>query len=335
MRKLLIFIHIFISIVILSSCNNDVEIFIEGEEATVVYGYIDCDADTNYLKITKSFVGDATQLAPQYSASNYDYKLDVRLVGKFAKSPGHVTEVVLDTTSVYKPYDPDGLFYSGRNQVLYYTTEKFLENEEYQLIIKRNDGVVVTSRIVTISGSTIRRPIYNISFESDYSNQIQWSTNIPLDLAAYYEVIGYFHYKEIESEGSTDTVRHTMKWFMGAGTGEELYNSADKRLFINYTPSSFYSNLASTDNMTGEQSDYIQRFAEGFEIIITATGDELYNYILIQNSGSAIIDTPEYTNIENGVGIFSSRSVCSKLFPLNEQTINTLVKEWGFVKVYK
>ena len=163
MRKLLIFIHIFISIVILNSCNNDVEIFIEGEEATVVYGYIDCDADTNYLKITKSFVGDATQLAPQYSASNYDYKLDVRLVGKFAKSPGHVTEVVLDTTSVYKPYDPDGLFYSGRNQVLYYTTEKFLENEEYQLIIKRNDGVVVTSRIVTISGSTIRRPIYNIS----------------------------------------------------------------------------------------------------------------------------------------------------------------------------
>ena len=86
--------------------------------------------------------------------------------------------------------------------------------------------------------------------------------------------------------------------------------------------------------MTNSPS-YVQRFVEDFEIVITATGEELYDYFLIQNSNGAIQDTPEYTNIENGVGIFSSRSVCSKLFPLNEQTINTLVKEWGFVKVYK
>lgn len=321
-------------LLLMSSCDNNVKIFIEGEETTVVYGYIDCEADTNYIKITKSFVGDATELAPQYSASNYDYKLNVKLAGKFAKSPNHVTEVILDTTSVFKPYDPEGLFYSGRDQVLYYTTEKFLENEKYQLVIEKKDGTTVSSEIETISGSTLKRPNLNINFESNYTNQIQWATNVPLDLAAYYEVVGYFHYKEISHEGSTDTIRHTMRWFMGSGTGEDLYNSADKRLFVNYTPSTFYTHLAATDNIANNPSDYVQRFAEGFEIVITATGDELYNYILIQNSGSAIIDTPEYTNIENGIGIFSSRSVCSKTLPLNEQTINTLVKDWGFVRIY-
>lgn len=334
MRKRIIFPLISLIILLMSSCKNEVDIFLEGNETTAVYGYIDCGADTNYLKITKSFIGNATELAPQYSASNYDYKLDVKLVGKFAKSPGHVTSIILDTTSVFKPYDPDGLFYSGRDQVLYYTTEKFLENEKYQLIITRKDGETITSEIETISGFTLRRPMNNISFESDYSNQIQWSTNIPLDLAAYYEVVGYFHYKEINAEGSTDTIRHTMKWFMGSGTGEELYNSADKRLFVNYTPSTFYTKLLATDNIANNQSDYVQRFSEGFEIVITATGDELYNYILIQNSGSAIIDTPEYTNIENGIGIFSSRSVYSKTLPLNDQTLNTLIKDWKFVRIY-
>lgn len=334
MNKHAIFSLITLIILLMSSCKNDVDIFLEGEETTAVYGYIDCGADTNYLKITKSFIGNATELAPQYSASNYDYKLDVRLVGKFAKSPNYITEVILDTTSVFKPYDPEGLFYSGRDQTLYYTTEKFLENEKYQLIIKRKDGVTVTSEVETISGSTLKRPTLNINFESDYSNQIQWATNIPLDLAAYYEVVGYFHYKEINTEGSTDTVRHTMKWFFGSGTGEELYNSADKKLFISYKPSSFYTQLASTNNIANNHSDYVQRFSEGFEIVITATGDELYNYILIQNSNSAIIDTPEYTNIKNGIGIFSSRSVYSKTLPLNEQTLNTLIEDWNFVRVY-
>lgn len=335
MNRPAIFLLISLISMIMTSCKNDVDIFLEGEETTVVYGYIDCEADTNYLKITKSFVGNATELAPQYSASNYDYKLDVRLVGKFAKSSGQIREVILDTTSVFKPYDPEGLFYSGRDQVLYYTTEKFLENEKYRLIISREDGEKITSEIETISGSKLRRPLNNISFESDYTNQIQWSTNIPLDFAAYYEVIGYFHYKEISSEGSTDTAKHTMKWFLGAGTGEELYNSVDKRLSINYTPSTFYTKLAATDNIANNQSDYIQRFSEGFEIVITATGNELYNYILIQQSGSAIIDTPEYTNIENGIGIFSSRSVYSETVPLNELTLNTLIKDWNFVRVYQ
>lgn len=333
MNKHIIFLLVTLTFLSTTSCDNNFNIFLEGEETTIVYGYIDCDVDTNYLKITKSFVGDATELAPQYSASNYDYKLDIKISGKFAKNPNIVTEIILDTTSVFKPYDPEGLFYSGRNQVLYYTTEKFLENEEYELIIKRKDGENITSVIKTISGSKLTRPVYNISFESNYTNQIQWASNNIFDLAAYYEVVGYFHYKEC-IEGSTDTTKHTIKWFMGSGTGEDLYNSADRRLFVNYTPSTFYTKLAASDNIANNHSDYVQRFSEGFEIIITATGTELYNYILIQNSGSAIIDTPEYTNIENGMGIFSSRSTYSKTIPLSEQTLNTLIKDWKFVRIY-
>ena len=335
MRKLILSTLIILSIIILNSCDNTVDIFTDGEEVTAVYGYLDVDADTNYVKITKSFTGNAVDLAPDYSASNYDYKLDVKLIGKFATSPNVVKTVMLDTTSVFKPYDPDGLFYSGVNQVLYYTTEKLLENQEYQLIITRKDGEVVKSKVKTICGCTIKKPYLNISFESPMTNRIEWRSNTFNQLAAYYEVIGYFHYKQIDP-GQTDTTYHKMRWHFGSGTGESMYNSSTMNMFANYTPTTFYTKLAADANINNNTEYYTRRFVDCFEIVITSTGDELYNYILIQNSGSAIMDTPEYTNIENGVGIFSSRSVCRKKVEVNGHSINTLIREhpeWRFEEV--
>ena len=325
-----------LSMMVFSSCETDVDIYTDGDETTIVYGYLDVDADTNFLKITKSFVGNALELAPDYSASNYDYKLDVQLKGKFADSPNTVSIAVFDTVSVYKPYDPNTIFYSGRNQVLYYTTRKLKENEEYQLTVKRNDGVELTSKVKTISGSSIKKPYNNISFESPVTNRIEWRPNTVGELAAYYEVIGYFHYKQFLQNG-TDTTRHTMKWVMGSGTGEQLWSSADKWLSINYTPNDFYKRLQADDNIVNNSPDFVRRIVEGFEVVVTSTGEELYNYILIQNSGSAIQDTPEYTNIENGMGILSSRSVCRKMVTVNDITINTLERDypqWGFFRVY-
>ncbi len=322
--------------VFLYSCETDVDIYTEGDETTIVYGYLDADVDTNYIKITKSFVGNALDLAPDYNASNYDYKLLVKLTGKFASNPNMVMTEIMDTTSVFKPYDPDGIFYSGRNQVLYYTTKKLLENEKYQLEIVRNDGEVIKSEVETICGSTLRTPMYNINFESQSPKQIRWVPNTFNEKAAYYEVVGYFHYRQLNNIGE-DTVKYSMKWVMGSGTGDDLWNSSDRQLYVNYTPCSFYDRLKSNDNIINNSPSFVQRFVDGFEIVITATGEELYNYILIQNSSSAIQDTPEYTNVENGMGILSSRSIGRRMVDVSDISINTLIREypeWGFKKLY-
>lgn len=326
---------ILLSLVIFNSCKTDVDIYTEGNETTIVYGYFDADADTNYLKITKSFLGNAIELAPDYSASNYDYKLDVKIIGKFADMPNVVSTEILDTTSIYKPYDPDGIFYSGRNQVLYFTTRKFKENENYQLVIERNDGEVITSNVRTISGSNIRTPMYTISFESSSTNYIKWTPKDINERAAFYEVTGYFHYKQL-NPGETDTISYTIEWPMGSGTGDDLWNSGKREMSISYTPNSFYNRLSSDKNIMYNSPSYVQRFVEDFEIVITATGEELYDYFLIQNSNGAIQDTPEYTNIENGMGILSSRSEASRTIEVAVHTINTLISdypEWGFKKL--
>lgn len=319
----------------LNSCETDVNIFEEGKETTVVYGYLDVDADTNYIKITKSFIGNAVDNAPIYSNSNYDYKLDVQLIGKFADMPNIVTSTVLDTCSLYKPYNPDALFYTGVNQGLYFTTRKLLENENYKLVIKRNDGVEITSNVKTISNSSIKQPIYTIHFESPHSNKISWLPTNTSHFPTYYEVVGYFHYKQLDP-GSNDTINHSVKWFMGSGTADQLWSQSDYRMSVSYTPNNLYSHLKADPNIANTSSTYVQRFVDDFEIVISATGEELYNYILIQNSTGAIQDTPEYTNVENGIGIFSSRSECHHFIEVHGRTINTLIRdypEWGFQKL--
>ena len=334
--NLLYIFFLMVSLFAFSSCETDVNIYDEGEETTIVYGYLDVDADTNYIKITKSFVGNVIEGGPNYDLSNYDYKLDVRLIGKFADMPNVNSTEILDTCHIYKPYDPDAIFYSGRNQVMYYTTRKLKENERYRLEIRRNDGEIVTSTVRTINNCTISKPIHNISFESPVSNQIRWKPTPIFEHAAYYEAVGYFHYGQL-NPGETDTVYYTMKWKLGSGTGDELWNSGDYYMAVNYTPNNFYKQLESNDNFVNNSPDWVQRFVKGFEIVITATGEELYNYMLVQNSSGAIQDTPEYTNIENGIGIWSSRAQCRKMIEVSELSLNTLIRDypqWGFVKVY-
>lgn len=339
MKKNKLFCALFViaSMLIFNSCNTDVNIYNEGEETTVVYGYLDVDADTNYLKITKSFVGDVIENGQDYNMSNYDYKLNVKLIGKFADMPNVVSVVTMDTCHVHKPYDPNAIFYSGVDQVLYYTTRKLIEDQTYKLVIERNDGEVITSEVKTINGSTITQPYLNISFESQATNQIKWRSNKLMERAAFYEVVGYFHYGQL-NPGETDTVDYCVKWVLGSGTGDELWNSSEYRMFVNYTPKNFYKQLQADDNLTNNSPEWVQRFVKGFEIVVTATGEELYKYILIQNSMGAIQDTPEYTNIENGIGILSSRSQCRKMFEVHDRSVSALIRDypqWGFVKIYE
>lgn len=331
MKRLHIIFLFFITALVFQSCSTDVDLFADGEEYTIVYAMLNPGLDTNYVKITKSFTGNANENALNYDLSNYDYKLDVRLVNK-----RHNDTIILDTVSVYKPYDPNTPFYSDCQQLYYYTTHKLQDGDIYQLIIKKRDGTIISSEVKIISEFVFASYINNtISFESNVSNQsnqIRWRyDDISATHAAYYEAIGYFHYKQL-NPGSTDTMYYSMKWNMGTGTYEELIT--DMYLHTTHIPSDFYSQLNSDVNIINNSPQGVKRYFGNFEVVITAVGEELYDYMLANNSSSAIQDTPEYSNIENGIGLMSSRFILSKNFTINQLTRKNLSNnypEWGFV----
>lgn len=332
-----------ITALIFTSCSNKVNLFYDSGNTTVVYAMLDTNADTNFFKITKSFVGSANELAQDYSANNYQYdEIDVKFIGKFGNNALEDT-IQLDTVSKWIPYDANATFYSGCYQTYYYTTAKLNEGETYKLRIRRKeDGVIVSAKATTINTASFQKPNSpTISF-TDYETtkaHVEWKvTDANYDYkstASYFEITGYFRYKECLS-GSTDTTNHVIKWVLGSGKTENLYNSNTTPPYyvISYTPASFYKILGNNEHLKNNSPDGIKRWCNDFEFRVTAIGEELYNYYLVTNSTSAIQDIPNYTNVKNGMGIMSARGDISKVLPINILTIRNMISkfpQYGFV----
>ena len=339
MKKLLYTVFA-IAALVLSSCSNKVDLYSDEGDTTIVYALLDAGLDTNYFKITHSFVGNVNELAQNYDANNYKYEdIDVTFSGVFQGSSATQT-VALDTISKWIPYDQNSTFYSGCFQRYYYTTKKLLEGKEYTVNIKRKaDGVEVSATTLTITAFHITKPYstQKIKFKGVKKGNVEWKGEDPSmffkSTAAYFDVVSYFHYKEL-MPGSHDTVYRSMQWKLGSGVADKLYNSTDYYYVISYTPESFYDVIGSDDYLVNNSPYGVQRWFEKFEFRVSAVGEELYNYNIINNSSSAIQDTPNYTNVENGVGLMSSR-VAKSLFLTIEETSRQKViadyPQYGFI----
>lgn len=320
---------------VLSSCSNKVDLYCDEGETTVVYAMLDASADTNFFKITHSFIGNVTELAQNYEANNYKYdEIEVKFTGKFEGS-GTQT-LTLDTISKWIPYDPTSVFYSGCYQTYYYTTKKLIEGEEYKLeVLRKADGVVISSKVSTINNFKYKKPIENmtVTFTDVTTSTTTLEWNVPtapfFSTASYFEAVGFFHYTELQP-GAQDTVHRSLKWSLGSGEAADLLNTSSNLPYyvITYTPSALFSLLENDEYLRNNSPFGVQRWFEKFEFRITAVGEDLYNYYLIANSSSAIQDVPNYSNIENGTGIMSSRITKSQRNKIAEKTRNKIAERF-------
>lgn len=325
---------------VFASCNNKVDLYSDDGDTTIVYAMLDVQADTNFFKITKSFIGNANELAHDYDANNYKYdELEVKFSGIFEGSSTPET-IMLDTISIWIPYDENSTFYSGCYQTYYYTTRQLLEGKEYTLdILRKADDVNISAKTKTINSFVFKKPATNIVGFTGQSASVEWKVRDASTMfhstASYFEVYGYFHYKEL-MPGAQDTVRRNIKWFLGEGTEASLFTAINNDMFytIGYTPNALFDVIATNYYLLNNSPVGVQRWFEDFEFRISATGEELYNYNLINNSSSAIQDVPNYTNVTNGNGLMSSRVSKSKFCKILENTRLKIVADFpqfGFI----
>ena len=81
MRKVLVFTISIISL-FLGSCSNDLEINAPWKDVTVVFGLLNIDSTTHYVRISKAFLGegDALEFASQFDSIYYKPELlDVKV----------------------------------------------------------------------------------------------------------------------------------------------------------------------------------------------------------------------------------------------------------------
>jgi len=308
-------------VALFSSCSNDVDIYADYKDITIVYGLLDQTDDTSWIKVTKAFSGpgNAILYAQNPDSNNYNYKLDVKLTG--IQNGIEKQYITFDTLTVKNKKPGDSVFYFP-NQIVYFTTEPLNEDYKYTLTInKKNESLTSSTNIV--NDFYISDPNRYINFMSD--KDIVWRSTAN---GKRYEVSLVFNYKEL-LPGSTDTTYNTVSWYLGQRKSTSLYG--DEEMFIGYSGNVFFSTLEnSLDPVLN-----VKRWAGKVDVIIASASQEFDTYIEVNDgSGNLLSEVPAYTNINGGYGIFGSRRTIVKSVELSVPSGLKLVNDYpdlGFI----
>lgn len=319
------------------SCSTEVDLYADFKDITIVYGLLDPNYDTNYIKINRAFLGygDATQVALIADSCNYPNKLDCKIIeyraGINSETFEKTQEFPLDTITIHNK--DLGMFYAP-DQLVYYTTGKIRHNTDnyryrYDLEIDRGDTILTaTTDVVGGSHFAVVGNILNFSSLNEYG-KLRW---VDCPNSFMYDITIKFHYIRVDHL-TNDSVEHCVNWSLGSHVA--LTTPMDNGLYYtSYKTSTFFGNIGNEigDDTTNFNVERIF-FEPSLEVEIIAGGEELYNYILVNGSNSSIVQTiPEYTNIRGGYGVFSSRTKVSSLARMNSLTQLELIRHtsWNF-----
>ena len=334
--KKVVSIAVFTLCILLVSCRKDFNLQAEYKAIPVVYGLLDANADTNFIKITRSFYvlnDDATQVAMNPDSSDYPGKLDVRLT-EFCNGDS-VRQIILDTITIGNKQP--GTFYAPK-QKLYYTAERLRKNTkdekfQYKLSIVLPDRTLVsTTDLVGSNGFRVKSLAVNYSL--DY-----FGINRPLEFypatnAISYEVRMAFTFKEQRHPGG-DSIPRTMTWKLATYSNYYLASCmVDNYYQVTYRPERFYEQLV---DFLGADTAIagLKRFIGDYpvEIIVSAAGEELTRYLEWSSLGNyGTMGGNDFTLIDGGTGVFSSRMTARRRVRLAGTTVPDLVahRNWGF-----
>jgi hypothetical protein len=321
MKKIYLLVSVFT--IIFTSCDTDFDVNAEWEEVTVVYGLLDAgdEMKTQQIKISKAFLGkmDALQMAQYADSINFDQgELAVKLIR--VKNNGIRDTIALDEVPTLRNV---GVF---NDSIIVYTFENnnFLNsNSEYELLIKNNitgNEVSSTTNIISEFNFDMGAGFPfgfietwipgNPSATKFSSTVVTWGNST--DNGVQYQIELIFNYNENDIAKNliyTSTVLEETNIF--EFEGEKIFN--------------FFKNELVKDPL-------IERKFLSIDLIMTVGSEDLKTYRIINEEITGIVqERPQFTNINNGIGLFSSRFTKNREnFQLANRTIQYLTSIDGF-----
>lgn len=303
------------------SCDDSFDVTAEWKDITVVYGLLNQNESTHYVKINKAFLGegDAMLMAAEPDSSTYNGNLDVWIEEYNGLSfTGRL--FMLDTTTIYNK-EP-GVFYAPE-QIVYYTNAHLDPNMDYKLKINNGEtGKLVEAVTGLVRPFSILNPragqvLYNFAAPSGATTEVKWKSAVNGRL--YQLVIRFHYYEKNLATQVTDSTLY-VDWIFGNRKSSGLKGTED--MVEIFPADNFYKTLSA--NIPVKSG--VERYPGPVDFIVYVGADELSTYIDISKPTNSIIqERPQYTNVTNGVGIFSARSSSMRTLDLNSRSKDSLV----------
>ncbi len=313
------------------SCEEEFDINAPYQEISVIYGLIDPGEDTIFLKINKAFLGNgnALEMAKIEDSSAYVNRLQATI--EEWEDNNLLTTYQLDTITIKNK--EEGVFYNPY-QVIYYTPYQPVTSREYRLNVKVN-GNEITARTNLVNNFSVSKPSAGskfIQFRKGTDGEIEW---VSAKYGKRYEVVIRIKYKEVLFD-SPDTVYKYIDWGMGTKKSENDDGGID--MTISYSNDGFYTLIANEipySDDPGKEANVKERYTNDVDFIIAVAAEEFNTYMEVNEPSNSIVqERPEYTNIDQGIGLFSSRFKnirTKKMHPETIETIQTDLPELKFV----
>ncbi len=302
-KGILIFATLFL--ICFAGCKRDFDLTAPYKEIPVVYGLLDVDSTTHYIRVQKAFLidGDASVAAGITDSIYYSDSVVVKLIGYFngsRKDSFYLHKI--DGNTIGLPKD-SGLFANTPN-ILYTFNGILKATETYRLEVSRGGKIIAhttdNANIELANNFTVNTPF--TSYKMKLSNVSPYKfTWLPVPNAGIYDLTIRFFYTEITPSDVTD--KYIDIPFFKSNI-PDLGSSSN--VTAQFTADILLSKLASGL----EQSPDITRQFRKMDFMFAAGGTELSNFVVSQRAQTGITSgeaLPVYTNITDGTGLLSSR----------------------------
>jgi len=345
MKKYVSRIAFFVLLTVTVSCETDFTTIADYQDITVVYGLLDSKEPYQYVKINKAFLSekDVLTYAADPDSNQYLYKLEVSLE-EYTESGNLITTHLLDTSTVYNKepgqfYYPEQVLYrldkpdkpyeikyiiEGLNDTI--GIEYFWMNDEsiYKLKIRNPlTGKEITAETPLVKDFEITKPGFGktIRFVTDPVNSKEFEWRVA-ENGAKYEFELRFNYGEWKW-GEQDTVYKYI--VLAAANVSESPGSSTISFY--YWDDQFFKSCESlipySDPAVEEQIR--ERYTSYIDVVVSVAETDFAKYMEVNEPSTSIVqDRPNYSNIDNGLGIFSSRFRKVKSKKLHSESISDL-----------
>ncbi|MFT4599172.1 MAG: hypothetical protein ACJAR8_001772 [Bacteroidia bacterium] len=298
-------------------CENELKVAADWEEVAVVYAALNPTQSKNYVRVQRAYL-DEKRGALNFSNvqdSLYFEELDVTIL--------EYRNETLTNTFILRKVDGDtlgmpkdtGVFYSDQN-ILYeldnpVMPSSYLVNYTYVITVRNPvTGYSTTASTPSVGSPEVTEPI-NDNFSLINFNGTNDQTTLTRfqegKWARAYSVEMVIYVEETQKDNPANKEMKEIIWRMVNLGRTRGLQSQEKATYL--VPSiNFFTSL-----QAGLQEDNsVERRLINYDINFYGISDDFNTYLSVNEPSIGIIQKkPEYTNFDNGLGIFASRHIKS------------------------
>ncbi len=287
-------LHLYI-LLLLASCDNEIDINAPWVETPVVFGLLDADTNVQYIRIQKTYLNSVDQTTDQGAQYPDSLYFDTLVVKVFSNS-GQEFNFVKTT------YPKDEGFFTNENHVVY-RASGFQPNinSTYRLnIFSPKSGKTYVSNTSVIARTTFSTSPVSIRYRPDLNNNLVFRAT-PGANSVIIDAVVRLKYMEYPVGNPSAAVTKFVDYFSDQSL--VLSSTGDYQRFNNMR--SMFDIMATKIPV----NNAVERRFQSIDYVFYAGTTDLKLVIDLSKPSQSLVQVnPEFSNIEGGLGIFTGRT---------------------------